>query len=200
MRATRPSNTALAAAQQLTELESCTLGVIRQCQPCSTYRVRSEFARSTTTAWSASAGAIYPVIERLVRAGYVRIRRRSTDSRGRRDLALTRRGARAVQDWIMQLEPSIARSTPDPIRSRVCFLDQLASDGDRQEFLTLAEQLTGLMISDLRAQERSTGDMTEIDRLVVIGSRLQLEARLAWLGIVRRRLGLPRTPTTAGRA
>ena len=188
MRARRSSPSAATAAHPLTELESCTLGVIRQYQPCSTYRVRSEFARSTTTAWSASAGSIYPVIDRLVRAGYVRIHGRSRDARGRRDLALTRRGARVLRDWIMNLDPSLARATPDPIRSRVCFLDQLSSDGDRHELLALAEELTGAMIRELRAEERTPGDVTEMDRLAAIGSRLQLEARLTWLGIVRRRV------------
>lgn len=172
----------------MTELESCALGVIRRYQPCSTYRVRSEFARSTTTAWSASAGSIYPVIERLLRAGLVRIHGRSKDARGRRDLALTRLGMRALQDWIMNVDPATARATPDPIRSRVCFLEQLGSDEDRYEFVTLAEKLTGRMIRELRAEEASTDAMTEIDRLVAIGSRLQLEARLTWLSLVRRRL------------
>ncbi len=174
-------------ADPLTELENCTLGVIRQHQPCSTYRVRSEFARSKTTAWSASAGSIYPVIERLLATGHVRATKRSGDQRGRRDLVLTALGQRAVQGWIMNLDRPMAAATPDPIRTRACFLDQVATDAERREFLALAESLTRMMIQELRAEERSK-DMAVLDYLATVGSRLQLEARLEWLGVVRRRL------------
>ena len=172
----------------LTELESCTLGVIRQHQPCSTYQVRGVFARSSTTAWSASAGSIYPVIERLIRTGYVRTSRRSRDARGRRDLTLTRVGERALQGWILNLEQWAARATPDPIRTRVCFLDYVTSRPDQVEFLTLAQTLTRMMVDELRVEEQSRDRTSEVDRLVSLGCRMQLEARLHWLGIVRRRL------------
>ena len=174
--------------QALTELESCTLGVIRQHQPCSTYQVRGVFARSSTTAWSASAGSIYPVIERLIRTGHIRSSRRSRDGRGRRDLMLTREGERALQSWILSLEQWAARATPDPIRTRVCFLDYVVSRPDRLEFLALAQTLTRTLANELRVEEQSPDITRETDRLVSLGCRMQLEARLKWLAIVRRRL------------
>src|SRR6267154_486894 len=112
-------------AKMPTELESCTLGVIFRHQPCSTYEVRRVFRRSPTPEWSASAGSIYPVIERLLRLNFVRAVSQASDSRGRRDLTVTKKGTRALQKWILNLEPWVARPTPDPIRTRVYFLASL---------------------------------------------------------------------------
>lgn len=169
----------------LTELENCALGVIRQHQPCSTYKVRSVFAASRTTEWSASAGSIYPVIERLRRLKLVKAAGQRGDARGRRDLTLTPKGEQALRGWMLALEEWTARATPDPIRTRICFMDYLGSRDERQAFLELAEALTRAMIAELQAAAEVSRVESPEDYLSTLGAQFQLEARLRWLGVVR---------------
>lgn len=172
------------AADLLTELESCTLGVIRQHQPCSTYQVRSVFAASRTTEWSASAGSIYPVIERLKRLKLVKLGR-AEGPRGRRDLSLTPKGEQALRRWMTGLEDWTARATPDPIRTRACFLDYLESPAEQVRFLELATALTLTMVAELEAAATAARRGSQADYYSLLGAQYQLEARLQWLGVVR---------------
>jgi DNA-binding PadR family transcriptional regulator len=176
----------VARAKRLTELENCTLGLIARLQPCSTYRIRSEFAHSSTTEWSASAGSIYPLIERLVRLKLIKAESRSGDARGRRDLRTTRRGDQAVHAWLLDLEPRFASATPDPIRTRAYFLDYLRSAADRRAFIARAQQLTKIMIRTVRTETKAKGMIPEADHLAALGALFQLEARLRWLDAVRK--------------
>jgi len=172
--------------RKLTELETCTVGVIRQFQPCSTYLVRQAFARSPTVEWSASAGSIYPVIERLLRLKLVKAERRNGDSRGRRDLTVTKAGEQAIRDWIARLELREAAPTPDPIRSRMHFLLFLKSGSERKAFILRAEELTRQAILETRKFLAAERRNSELDYLASSGGLFQLEARLKWLGKLRR--------------
>lgn len=176
----------MAATKRLTELESCALALIRRFQPCSTYLLRSEFARSTTTEWSASAGSIYPVIKRLVQLELVEMEKRPGAARGRRDLRITKEGERAVRDWILHMESANASATPDPIRTRAYFLEQLGSGADRRAFLGRAEALTRERIQQLRALAKTLRVSSDADELATLGALFQLEARLKWLLLIRR--------------
>ena len=172
-------------AHVLTELESCALGVIRQIQPCSTYQVRCAFARSPTTRWSASAGSLYPVIERLLRLKLIKAEVRAGDARGRRDLSVTqeRRASNTRLDHAAGARSgSIA---PDPIRSRAHFLDLLGSEPKRATFLLRAENLTQSAIRETRIFLKAERRNSQFDYLVSLGGLYQLEARLKWLRTLR---------------
>jgi DNA-binding PadR family transcriptional regulator len=171
-------------AGKLTELESCTLGVIRQNQPCSTYEVRQVFARSPTPAWSGSTGAVYPVVRRLLKLGLLRAEKAPGDRRGRTTLTLTDDGQRALLDWITSIEPWAARPTPDPIRTRAAFLDLLTSPSQRAQFFALAQSRTADAIEDLRADARQDPP----EDVTGLGALYELEARLKWLQAARGKL------------
>lgn len=175
-------------ARKLTELESCTLGVIRQLQPCSTYRVRQAFARAATADWSASAGTIYPVVERLQRLGLIKADNQSGDRRGLRSLSLTARGETALARWITSLGPAEAASVPDPVRTRMHFLALVRSARDRRAFLVRAERLTMQAIRRTRGFLKLERQNAESDYLASLGGLYQLEARLKWLRHLRRRV------------
>jgi len=174
---------------KLTDLESGVLGVIRQQQPCSTYAVRRAFARSPTREWSDSAGSIYPAIARLVRLGLIRARARKADARGRRDLCLTKKGEDALRRWITCLDA--ASSTPDPVRTRLHFLELLETSRERAGFLKRAEVLTRVAIAETRAFLKEERAHAEIDYWASLGGLYQLEARLKWLKRVAAALNLP---------
>lgn len=181
-----------ALAAILTELENCTLAVVRQLQPCSTYQVRRAFARTPTAAWSNSAGTIYPVIDRLLQLKLIMAKLRPGDARARRDLSVTRKGEAAIRRWIVELDAGTAAPTPDPIRTRLHFLQLLKSAGERTAFLAYAEELTLRAIGETRAFLKLERQNSEFDYLASVGGLYGLEARLKWLRMVRRQLAARR--------
>lgn len=171
----------------LTELENCTLAVVLQLQPCSTYQVRHAFSRTPTAAWSDSAGSIYPVIERLLRLGLIRARTRVGDARKRRDLFVTRKGGVIVRAWVMDIGGAQAAPTPDPIRTRSHFIEMLGPR-ERAAFIAHAEELTLRAIGETKAFLKRERANSEFDYLASIGGLYGLEARLKWLRLLRAKL------------
>lgn len=165
----------------ITELEHCTMANIRRHQPCSAYAVRQVFARSSTPEWSGSTGAVYPVIDRLVRRGLIEAKPQAGDPRGARSLTITPEGDAVVRDWITGLEPWMAKATPDPIRTRVSHLDHLASDGERIAFLEAAARLTEDMLKELEGVLESLKAVDTVEYLAGRGAVHQLQARRMWL-------------------
>lgn len=172
----------------MTELENCALAVIWRLQPCSAYDVRRNFATSPSSEWSASAGSVYPLIERLIRARLVRRRAVARDTRGRSDLFVTAAGQSAIRAWLTDLEPWTGQSTMDPIRSRMHFLDFLLHDSDRKNFLDRAEALTDQSLQNLARYVENEKKISEINYLASLGAIYELRARKQWLRKVRRAL------------
>jgi hypothetical protein len=57
------------------ELEGVVLGHLWKRGPCTTYSIRKELLQSPSSHWSASAGAIYPLLARFEERGLVRSRK-----------------------------------------------------------------------------------------------------------------------------
>src|SRR5215470_17811250 len=70
------------SAAALTELEGCVLGMIALRGPCTPYAVRREFQESPSQYWSASAGAVYPLVVRMLRRRLVHAQRKPEEGRG----------------------------------------------------------------------------------------------------------------------
>jgi DNA-binding PadR family transcriptional regulator len=173
-------------ATGLTEFESCVLATVRQHAPCSAYEVRQIFAQSSTPSWSGSSGSVYPAVERLRRQGFVDGAAEAGDRRGRKNLTVTPAGEHAIKSWIATLEPWTAKATPDPIRTRTSFLEQLTSDSERVDFLVRAEMLTKKMLGDLKLELGADPEGSRAEYAAGLGAIYQLEARLKWLRKVRR--------------
>ena len=164
----------------LTELESTALAVVAQSGPCTTYALRKAFARSVTAQWSASAGTLYPVIARLNRLKFVTAQRRADDGRGSQVLAATAAGRARVASWVMALGPAEADSVPDPVRTRLHFLE-LLPPSRRAHFLKQALKLTDAAIVRTRAFLAEERANSEFDYLASLGGLYQLQARRKWL-------------------
>ncbi|MGH7023702.1 MAG: PadR family transcriptional regulator [Caulobacteraceae bacterium] len=165
----------------ITELENCTLATIRRDQPCSAYEVRQVFARSSTPNWSGSTGAIYPVIKRLLGRGLIRVEPQAGDRRARQNLTVTDEGEQAVRAWVTTIEPWASHATPDPIRTRVSYLGQLASNAQRIAFVKHAYAATERTLKDLRHEVDALKAGPSPEFLAGLGALRQLEARLVWL-------------------
>jgi PadR family transcriptional regulator, regulatory protein AphA len=68
--------------------------------PLTGYDIKRTTDVSTRYFWRASYGQIYPELHRLERGGFVRVREEPRGRRPRRVYELTRKGERALSDWL----------------------------------------------------------------------------------------------------
>lgn len=117
----------------LTDLEGAVLGVVARDGPISSYMIARDFSRSRSEFWSGSAGAIYPLMARLVDRGWCSVR---IERNGRRRISLyglTQAGRAAFEHWLLDAERAAGMGF-DPLRTRFLFLD-LAPPARRSLFL-----------------------------------------------------------------
>lgn len=119
----KPAPAARRAPARHSELECFVLGLVWQAGPCSAYDIRRRMSRSPSTQWSASAGAIYPLVQRLHRRRLLSAQTLANGKRARRVYAVTPAGLRVLRDWIgPPLPPDAVTVAYDPLRSRARFL------------------------------------------------------------------------------
>ncbi|MCP4247832.1 MAG: PadR family transcriptional regulator [bacterium] len=174
-------------ARMLTELEQVVLGIVWKKGPCTAYAVRREFAASPSSHWTGSAGAIYPLVRRLERAGYLQSTAGTQGRRPRRTYTITRRGTTCLRRWIAPPLPEHAAAiTYDPLRSRMYFLAAL-KPADRRRFLADAKQALRRQLRVVEAEcdrYQRLGDT--YSHLAMTGARHIMLARIAWLTEVTR--------------
>lgn len=177
------------AARSLTELERCVLGVVWLHEPCSAYTVRRDFLTSTSAYWSGSAGAIYPVLERLEALGLVRATELPWGSRTKKEYRVSPKGRRELEAWILPpLESWTAAPTFDPVRTRLVFLE-LLEPAERRAFIAEAERNLRDKIDEARRlRPKKEAEMSRFDYYSFIGTIFELEGRLRWLRWVRRQI------------
>lgn len=179
-------------AGQPSELEGAVLGIVAREGPCTAYAVRKRFQASPSPQWSGSAGAIYPLVERLVERGWLRSRAQNSDRRKGRLYSLTPSGRARLTAWLAPpLGPEVTGVPPDPLRTRLSFLGSLPAAARRafvEEALAGNEAALKATRIDLR-EARKEADPWR--RLVARGALAALRARKAWLREVRRALARP---------
>jgi len=173
----------------LTELERVVLGVVWMYEPCSAYTVRRDFLTSTSSYWSGSAGAIYPVMARLEALGLIRATELPWGRRTKKEYRVTAKGRRELESWVRPpLEPWTAAPTFDPVRTRLIFLETL-DPADRTAFLDQAEQnLRDRIEESKRLRPRNQAEMRPFEYFAFVGTIFELEGRLRWLRWVRRQI------------
>lgn len=171
---------------EVTELELAVLGLLWRRGPITAYRIRSEFRESPSTYWSASAGAIYPLLRRLESEGLVKGRREERGSRHRRSLTITRAGKGVLRRQLQRVDLPLASAVFDAVRARVFFLEVLSPD-ERLEFVRSAKR-------SLEEHERQARDYLETrtageDRFALLAARgalLTARARVTWMEEIER--------------
>jgi DNA-binding PadR family transcriptional regulator len=163
------------------ELECFVLGVIWQLGPCSPYDIRQHLAASPSTQWSASAGAIYPLVRKLEKRRLLRSKDQATGKRKRRVYVITPAGKKVLQSWI---GPPIAAHAitvaHDPLRTRARFL------GVMTPMQRLAWVRAALAAMD-EVERRVTGWQGEygVDdpflTLITRNGQIDVDSRRAWL-------------------
>lgn len=168
--------------ESLTELESCVLAIVAQLEPCTPYAVRRYLAESRSSFWSASAGAIYPLLRRLEQGDLLAVEESDFGSRRKRSYRLTPKGRRGLTTWLSApVSESAAAHTHDPLRTRVFFLDELPTK-QRRAFVEDAIAKSEHALRDQReelASLRPQPSVWEVHGRE--GAIAELKARIAWL-------------------
>jgi DNA-binding PadR family transcriptional regulator len=171
----------------LTELEGNVLGMIGVKGPCTPYAVRREFMDSPSQYWSASSGAVYPLVLRLEERGLVRVKGTTDDGREGKLFVLTAAGMNALKGWLSTLDaPESISVPPDPLRNRISFFELL---DPKERKRLIASAINEMQIHLGRVQERLERQKAEHraeEQIVSDGARRMLEARLEWLAEVAR--------------
>lgn len=157
------------------------LGLVWQMGGGSAYDVRRTMSDSPSSQWSASTGAIYPLMRRLQRQGLLSMKPQRTGQRLRRWYTITPAGKQALRLWIgPPLAPEAVSVAHDPLRSRARFLGLLSSD-ERAHWV--ASAITALKLVDARVREweKKYGSKDEFQSLVSRNGELETLARHAWL-------------------
>ena len=174
----------------VTELEGVILGIVESRGTCSAYAVRKRFEASPTWGWSASKGAIYPAVRRLLSRGYLRS---DVERQGRQEvelLSITAAGLEELSAWLLNVSTQMGAAPVDPVRTRVNYLGALGLN-DRREFLDQAERIAR------DALERARNAAADPDakhswalEASLVGVRMQMETKVRWLKHVRK-IALP---------
>jgi DNA-binding PadR family transcriptional regulator len=168
----------------LSELEGCVVGHLWKYGPCTAYAVRKELLASPSSHWSGSAGAIYPLLERLEKRGLVASRKTARGDRQHWLYELTKTGREFLLGWLApSLDPDLVSIAPDPLRTRIYFLGALPPRR-RSAFLA---QARAKLIRHMAALKDAT-ETDEFDRLANRGAVRLARARVAWLEDVERAL------------
>jgi len=170
----------------VTDLAAFVLGLIWQNGPCSAYAIRRMLADSPSSQWSASAGAIYPLVERLERDGLIVGADRSAGKRERREYKITAAGRRGLKRWIgPPLNDDAITVTTDPLRSRVRFLALLSFE-ERGAWLDAAEAALDDVAARVAQWDERYADATHPElALLTHHAELETAFRRAWLAEVR---------------
>jgi DNA-binding PadR family transcriptional regulator len=167
------------------ELECFVLGIVWQSGPCSAYDVRRHMQRSPSTQWSGSAGAIYPLVERLRRAGLLSARAERTGNRKRLEYSVTPKGTDALRAWI---GPPFAEEavtvTYDPLRSRARFLGVM-TPAERRAWVEAAQAAlaeVALRVERWRREYVDAPDASDpFAEIVSLHGELDVRWRREWL-------------------
>lgn len=166
------------------ELEGFVLGLVWEMGLCSPYELRRQMGASPSTQWSASAGAIYPLVRRLEKAGLVRSKVKAHGKRARREYEVTGAGLKALRAWV---GPPLAREAVtvahDPLRSRARFLGTL-SKKERLAWVKAVRAALDEVERRVRAWKPAKGS----GELMTISGELDVRSRREWLGEVGKRV------------
>jgi DNA-binding PadR family transcriptional regulator len=175
---------------RLSELECFVLGLVWERGPCSPYDLRRHMLASPSTQWSASAGAIYPLVRRLRRRQLLASAPARTGRRRRLEYRVTSGGVAALRAWIgPPLAPEAVTVSHDPLRSRARFLKALSPARRRAWVRDALEALARVEARVHAWHARFDTDADPVARLLSAHARRDLAARRAWLADVRRLFG-----------
>jgi DNA-binding PadR family transcriptional regulator len=176
--------------RKLSELEGAVLGLVATHQPVTPYQIRKIFAQCPNQHWSASAGAIYPLMDRLATARLVSVREHTQGDRIGQHFSITATGKKRLRSWILAADHGRLTTIADLVRLRISFIREL-TENERRAFLADMIAKIGAEAERMAREERTLRDGNDpIEYLIARGGLIMAQARLTWLHEVKQRLGL----------
>lgn len=176
-----------AKGKQLSELELVVIGAVWRRPKCTAYQIRQEFAESPTSRWSASRGAIYPLLKKLESRGLLKSQVVATDGRKTRLLDVTSKGKSELKSWFERssTDDGILREY-DALRTKLQFIEFLPPIQQKQ-FLNDAEQKLVEQRNMFRRLVQKLDDDL-IEYVIHVGRLEMCKTRLRWIRFVRQEL------------
>ncbi len=174
--------------RKLSHLAYIALGVVAERQPCSGYTVMKDFQSSSSTYFSGSAGAIYPLMRRLEEDGLTKVERTKAGSRTRRTYTITEKGRVALEAWLASPIPDDEVAfLVDLLRTRVLFFERLTKQQRRKFVKDCREQLRQ-RIAVTQGKIAKTEGLTQFEVVTLKSVLMVDEARIKWLDVVEKEL------------
>jgi DNA-binding PadR family transcriptional regulator len=123
----------------LTDLEGAALAEVARRGTATSFAIANTFAQSPSEYWSGSAGAMYPLVQRLAKKGYLSAQAGATGKRQKLDYSITDLGRTALESWLLDAGRAAGMGF-DPLRTRLFYLE-LVTPKQRQKFLTQVRAL-----------------------------------------------------------
>lgn len=123
-------------APQIRDNEGAVLSVIARIQPVTGYGVLKAIRQSSTSSYRTSKGTLYPLLNRMIEAGYLSASV-AGETRPTTELALTERGHLALRTWIKRSGPEDIFGN-NPLVDRMLALQDLPKD-ERIRWIALAK-------------------------------------------------------------
>jgi DNA-binding PadR family transcriptional regulator len=118
----------------LSDLEGAALAVVVRLGSATAYAIARDFADSPSEFWSGSAGAVYPMVKRLVSGGLLVVDPAFAPSkRGGIHYQVSPAGKAAMTGWLLDVDRASDMGF-DPLRTRMLNLD-LVDKADADAFL-----------------------------------------------------------------
>ena len=167
----------------LSALEMTVLGVILKRGPCVAYAIVCEFAASATLAYRSGAGAIYPLLKRLVDRGMLQL--------SAKKYTLTEAGTEALRNWVRPPFDAASFSTNlDLLRARAYFLKLLTPDEVRAFADSAVVGLATLLAECRKTLEAQRASGDRFGEFAMLGAVRETEARIAWMNELPATVGL----------
>jgi DNA-binding PadR family transcriptional regulator len=171
--------------KSLSELECFVLGLVWQIGPCSAYELRRHMQGSPSTQWSGSAGAVYPLVQRLERQKLLKGQSRRTGRRARREFSITTAGLARLRAWVgPPFAPEVVTVTYDPLRARARFLGTLPPNRRKAWVRGARLVLDGVEKKLRHWHARYDTALSEAARMMARSAELELRARREWIELL----------------
>lgn len=171
----------------LSELEFLVLSLISDGFP-SGYSIIQEMKRTRAARWSTESGAVYRVIRRLEKAGFIMFVEQTRSSQRHSRVKVTELGWEEIKSWLTEVpRPQDYSFLADPLRTRAHFLAKLSVDerrkvvaqwiADNDAFIESIDQA----IEESRWTEPNYMESDPFKYLALKEIVLLAKARAAWL-------------------
>jgi DNA-binding PadR family transcriptional regulator len=118
----------------LSDLEGAALAVVARLGSATAYAIARDFAESPSEFWSGSAGAVYPMVKRLVAGGLLVVDPAFAPTRrGGVHYQVSPEGKAAMTAWLLDVDRASGMGF-DPLRTRMLNLD-LVEKAEADAFL-----------------------------------------------------------------